>query len=133
MECREVREYLPAYAEQSGGPRAAAVDGHLATCAGCRAVLEQYREMAGGLAALEEQPVQPPAWLLGTLTEAVGERARRAAAFRARREQISRPKVAATGGALLAAGIAGTLLLRSRRGRRRRGRLDRVRAALAEV
>ena len=119
MECREVRGYLPAYVEQAGGPRSGLVDSHLQSCSGCRAELEQFRELSTGLSQLVEHPVEPPAWLLGTLTETISERAGRLAAIRQRTEKITDPKVVA-GGAILVAGVAGALLMRGRR-RRRRG------------
>lgn len=132
MECREVREYLPAYAEQAGGPRALDVDEHLRTCADCRVVLEQYREIALALGSLSEKAVEPPAWLLGTLTETVSERVSQVAAIRARRDRLADPKVVATGGAVIAAGVAGALLLRGMR-RRRRSMRQRLREALAQA
>lgn len=133
MECREVREYLPAYAEQAGGPRASAVEEHLRTCAGCRTELEQFRELGSELALLSEHRMEPPAWLLGTLTETVGERAARLAAIIERRRRLAQPRTIATGGALLAAGLAGAMVMGVLR--RRRRRLLRTRAAevLAEA
>ncbi|MGH9197665.1 MAG: anti-sigma factor family protein [Acidimicrobiia bacterium] len=130
MDHREVREYLPAYADQAQGPRAAAVEEHLRTCGDCRAVLEQYRELEFGLGSLAETNIEPPAWLLGTLIETVSERATRVAAIRARADKLSDPRVVA-GGAVVA-GVAGALLLRGMR-RRRRTLRQRVREALAEA
>lgn len=133
MECREVREYLPAYAEQAGGPSASAVDEHLRTCADCRAELEQYRELAAALGGLSERAIEPPAWFLGTVTETVGERAERVAALRERGRQLSHPQTIAAGGVILAAGVAGALLMRGLRRRRRRLIQRRVAEALAEA
>lgn len=129
MECREVREYLPAYVEQAFGPRAATVDTHLDSCPGCRRELEQYRELGAEMKSLADHQVEPPAWLLGTLIETVSERATRISENRARREQLTDPKVIA-GGAVVAAGIAGALLMRGRK-RRRRGMTRRLREVLA--
>lgn len=130
MDHREVREYLPAYAEQANGPRASAVEEHLRTCGDCRAVLEQYRELSSELGGLAEANIEPPAWLLGTLIETVSERASRVAVIRARADKLTDPKVVA-GGAVVA-GLAGALLLRGMR-RRRRSIRQRVREALAEA
>lgn len=132
MKCREVREYLPARVEQAEGPHAAAVDEHLTACAGCRAVLEEYREMGAALSALALKTVDPPAWLLGTLTETVTERADRLRALRERRRRLAKPRVAAMGGAILVAGLAGAVLLRGRR-RRRRAVSTRLRGALVHA
>lgn len=130
MECREVREYLPAYTEQAGGPRAATVDDHLTACGGCRAELEQYRELGSEMRALAGKPGEPPAWLLGTVTEAVAERAARRAALRARRERLAHPRVVVAGGAIVLAGVAGAMLLS---GRRRRRVNRKLREALAQA
>lgn len=127
MGCREVREYLPAYVELSGGPRSELVDHHLRTCASCRAELEQFRELSSDLSGLADHVVEPPSWLLGTLTETVAEKASKVAAFRAKTEKVTDPKVIA-GGAILVAGVAGALMVRGRR-RRRRG----LRELLAEA
>lgn len=132
MECREVREYLPAYVDQMGGPKSADVDAHLQTCAGCRAELEQYREMQSELATLSAQTIEPPAWLLGTLTETVAERAAQRAAIRNTVQKVANPKVVVTGGALVVAGVAGIVLM-SRRRRRRGGIARRLREAIAEA
>jgi predicted anti-sigma-YlaC factor YlaD len=127
MECREVREFLPAYDDLGGALQLAAIDSHLAGCAGCRVVLEQYRALAGGLAALAQRPVESPPWLLGTLTDAVGEQVARQAAMRARRERLTDPRVLAAGGAVLtAAGLVGAMVARQRRQRRRRNSFRRV-------
>jgi predicted anti-sigma-YlaC factor YlaD len=131
MECREVREYLPAYGEQAGDPRATFVDQHLATCAGCSAELSQYRELAGALGGLADLQTEPPAWMLGTLVETVGSRATQLAALRQRREKLTDPKVV-TGGALVAAGLVGALVMRSMR-RRRRSVWRRVQESMAEA
>ncbi|MFL5797033.1 MAG: zf-HC2 domain-containing protein [Actinomycetota bacterium] len=59
VRCEEVRELLPEYAEP--GPRpAGAVEVHLASCAGCRAELEQYRALLSSLAAYREVEVAVP-------------------------------------------------------------------------
>lgn len=133
MECREVREYLPAYAEQAGGPRASSVGQHLRTCGDCRAELEDYRTLASQLSALADHPVEPPAWLPGTLVETVGERAETLGALGYRAERLPRPRTIAAGGAILAAGVAGALLFRGMRRRRRASLRRRLQQALAEA
>lgn len=119
MDCREVLEYLPAYDDQSTGPRSSVVNEHLAGCGGCRAELEEYREMAINLRSLSDETVEPPAWLLGTVIETVTERARKLDSIRAAAHRVTDPKVIA-GGAILAAGLAGAMLMKGRRKRRRR-------------
>lgn len=133
MDHREVREYLPAYADQAGGPRASAVEEHLRTCADCRGQLEQYRSMAVSLRSLAEHRVEPPAWLLGTLLETIGERAERRAAIRQKTERIADPGALVAGGALVAAGLAGALVFRGIRRRRRASLRRRLQEALAEA
>lgn len=132
MNCREVREYLPAYVEQAGGPRASDVEEHLTTCAGCRTELEQFRELDSLLGTLATETIGPPAWLLGTLTETVSEKAQRIAAIRSKRDQLSDPKIV-VGGAILAAGVAGALVVRGITRRRRKGIARKLREALANA
>lgn len=120
MECREVGGYLPAYADRDPVP--SDVETHVEGCERCRSELTEFRELSAGLALLEDHPVEPPAWLLGTIIETVGEKATRLAAIRERTQKLADPKVLA-GGAILAAGVAGALLYRGRR-RRRRGLRD---------
>lgn len=139
MECREVREYLPAYDEQAEGPRAGAVESHLRTCNDCRTELEQFRELGQQMHALATEVIEPPAWMLGTLIETVGERAARLEALRARSRRLTdagrrltHPRNLATGGALVVAGLAGALLMRGMR-RRRRRTSEQLSEALAEA
>jgi predicted anti-sigma-YlaC factor YlaD len=122
MECREIRELLPAYDELGGSLQLAAIDRHLAGCTGCRTVLEQYRALSHDLAELRHLSAEPPSWLLRTLTEAVGE----AVEHQVRRERLTSPWVLAGGGMLTAAGVVGALLARQRRHRRRRHQVRRV-------
>jgi len=59
VRCEDVRELLPEYAEP--GPRPAGeIEVHLATCAGCRAELDSYRELLSDLAAYCELEVAVP-------------------------------------------------------------------------
>lgn len=126
MECREVREFLPAFDELAGSFQAAAVDRHLRGCPGCRTVLTQYRSLATGLASLREATADPPPWLLGTLTDAVAERVQQQAVARARRKRLTDPRVLGFGGAVVMAGLVSALVARSRRQRRRRSQMWRV-------
>jgi predicted anti-sigma-YlaC factor YlaD len=127
MECREVREFLPAYDELDGSVKLVAIDRHLAGCSACAATLLQYRALSDDLAQLADLNADPPAWLLGTLTDAVAERVHQEAVLRARRERMTDPVVLAAGGAaMLTAGLVGALVARSRRQRRRRTQVRRV-------
>ena len=122
MECREVREFLPAYDEIASSLQLAAIDRHLAGCAGCRTTLGQYRALSHDLAELRHLTTEPPPWLLRTLTEAVAE----AAINHARRERLTTPRLLAGGAMLTAAGVVGALVARQRRHRRRRHQVRRV-------
>jgi predicted anti-sigma-YlaC factor YlaD len=126
MECREVREFLPAYDELGGSLQLTAIDRHLAGCSACAATLLQYRALSDDLAQLADLNADPPPWLLGTLTDAVAERVQQEAVLRARRERMTDPVVLAGGAAMLTAGLVGALLARSRRQRRRRTQVRRV-------
>lgn len=129
MECREAVELFPAHADRvpaatgrttalPEGPSARALAAHLSGCASCRAELAQYRELSAALAALAARTIDPPAWLLPSLLDTV-------AAHAARRHRIpvaalTRPRVAAAGGAaLVLAGLAaGAVVVRGRHRRR---------------
>lgn len=131
MECREVREFLPAYLDAGPTSRPSEVTSHLGSCSDCRAELEQYREMSLAMSSMNEQLLEPPSWLAGTLTETVGQRAAELQRMRQLRQQVTDPKVVA-GSALVAAGVVGALVMRGRR-RRRRGFSRRVREAMAQA
>lgn len=125
MECDEVREHLSAFEESI--PPMKEVAAHLAGCSACQEERERYRELRAAMAALEAMPVEPPAWLLGSLTERTMERMRRVAAIKATGRQIGEHRVAAGGAAILLAGLAGAVVFGRSRRRSRRLRL----AALA--
>lgn len=119
MECSEVREHLPAFDEEVLSPD---VLSHLAACEQCRSILKLYRELDAGLACLATLDIEPPAWLLEALTEAVAQRLRRKAVVMATSRQLSRATTRqigehrlAAGGALLLAGVALLVKGRSRR------------------
>lgn len=120
MKCVQVREHFPAF-DQSKFP--AEVLGHLEHCEDCRTELAEYRELQANLGTLASMDIQPPAWLLGTVTERVMEVARRRAALAETRRQLERYTTkqigehrVAAGSALGLAVLAGALLFgRSRR------------------
>jgi predicted anti-sigma-YlaC factor YlaD len=122
MECREIRELLPAYDELGGSLQLAAIDRHLAGCTGCGVILGQYRALSEDLARLRDLTTEPPGWLLGTLTEAVTEAVRRHAVAQGRRDRLTDPRLLAAGGAMLmtAAGLVGALVARRQRRHRKR-------------
>lgn len=122
MECREIRELLPAYDELASSLQLAAIDRHLAGCTGCRTTLEQYRALSRDLAELRHLTAEPPPWLLRTLTDAVAEAVER----QVRRERLTTPRLLAGGAMLTAAGVVGALVARQRRHRRRRHQVRRV-------
>lgn len=119
MNCTEAREMFPAYVREP--EPSLALRRHLATCAGCRAELDRYRELVGALASLRSVSLEPPAGLEATLASIpsrVGhvEVARRNAA--AARTHIARNKRAYIGGLAVVAGAAGAALWRSTKARR---------------
>jgi hypothetical protein len=122
MECGEVREHLSAFDDKTAPINEISI--HLDSCASCRAEQERYRQLQKAMAALETTLIEPPAWLLGALTERTLERMRRTAAIKATGRQIGEHRVAAGGAAILLAGLAGAVVVgRSRRRRTRRLRL----------
>ncbi|HEX2053037.1 MAG TPA: hypothetical protein VHJ78_04820, partial [Actinomycetota bacterium] len=76
MECEEVREQFPAFDEETFSP--AALE-HLGSCDSCRSELAEYRALEANLGSLASVEIQPPAWLLGAVTEKVGQTLRRRA------------------------------------------------------
>lgn len=144
MECREATEQLAAYVDYPMGARSAvagppsipsarALESHLLTCANCRHELIRYQELKEGLAALATRTVQPPAWLTAVLMDTV----RRRSAHRVRLghlpipQELTAPRVAAAGGALLLAGLAAGALVVGRGRRRRRILVSALRPAAA--
>lgn len=120
MKCTQAREHFPAFDSETFPGE---VLGHLESCEDCRVELAAYRALQANLGSLASVDLQPPEWLLGTITERVAEAARRRAALeRTRRQlgdvtigQIGEHRVAA-GSALGLAVLAGAVLFgRSRR------------------
>ncbi|HWL65912.1 MAG TPA: zf-HC2 domain-containing protein [Actinomycetota bacterium] len=109
IRCEEVREMLPAYAEDE---LTFPVRRHLGSCGDCRAELVRYEEIASGLSALATVQLNPPVGLLpalrsipeesGRVDDLVGHFLRNRAAYLG-------------GAAVVAAGAAGAALWRSRR------------------
>jgi len=127
MECREAAEHLPAYLDVAAGPAAGAVDAHLATCAACRADLERYRALSGALSGLAAQTVDPPAWLQPAILSSLrAHSAHRLAVLDRAPLALTDRRLAAAGGALVLAGVAGVAMLARRSSRRRRTRLRAV-------
>jgi glutathione S-transferase len=124
MECSHAREHFPAFDEKTFPT---GVLGHLEACEGCRAELAEYRKLEAQLGSLAAMDIQPPAWLLGTVTERVAEAARRRAVIEETRKQLGRATTVTTrqigehrvaaGSALGLAVLAGAVLF----GRRRHG------------
>ncbi|MGH2810180.1 MAG: hypothetical protein ACRDIA_04780 [Actinomycetota bacterium] len=125
MRCRDVSDFLAG--DEAAFAGATEVESHIATCESCGAQKEQFAELSTALSALSEESLEPPGWLLATVSEAVLEKAAQREAMRKLEKQIADPKFITTG-ALVAAGIAGALLMRGRR--RRRTVRTRVRQAL---
>lgn len=133
VECREVREYLPSYLEEEGPrPRYQMVIEHLKGCAGCTEELNFYRSLAGGLSSLSERSSDVPTWLLDSIVNAVRRRVANLARIETQRRLLSDPKVLAAG-AVVAAGVAGAIFLRSGRRRSRRTVTGRLRTALSQA
>lgn len=123
MECAHSRELFPEFDETKFPPQ---VLSHLETCESCRAELAEYRELESQLGSLAAMEIQPPSWLLGTITERVAETARRRAVIEETRKQLGRATTVtsrqigehrvAAGSALGLAVLAGAVLFgRSRR------------------
>lgn len=130
MECAEAREHFPAFDEETFPPQ---VLEHLSSCDSCRGELAEYRALQAGLGSLASVEIQPPAWLLGAITERVAQSARRRAAIANAGKQIGTVTTrqlgehrVAAGSALGLAVLAGAVLF----GRsRRQGRVAGIKAA----
>lgn len=126
MECSEAREHFSAF-DRNADPIKEIVD-HLAGCSACRVERSKYQELVNALGGLAELNVEPPHWLLASLTEVTMERARRMAALKDVGKQLTTPKVA-TGGAIVLAGMAGALIFGRKRRRTRKLRVGGLAAA----
>ncbi|MEX0789991.1 MAG: hypothetical protein WD178_04370 [Actinomycetota bacterium] len=124
MECVHAREHFPAFDEKTFSPQ---VLNHLEGCEDCRTELAEYRTLEARLGSLAAIEIEPPAWLLGTVTERVAEIARRRVVIDQTRKQLGRATTVTTrqlgehrvaaGSALGFVVVAGAVLF----GRRRHG------------
>ena len=112
MKCAEIKELLPAYAEDRSANLA--VRRHLSRCPDCRAELEQYEALRSDLSALRVTTAAPPEDLLIKLTSIPRE----GPAVQRVHTHVSRHRKAYAGGiAVAVVGAAGAALWRSRRAR----------------
>lgn len=123
MEHKHARAMLPAFVEGASDPELADVATHLKGCSECRAELATLSRITATLGELSEVHVDPPAWLEPSLVQAVRQGAEeKVIAFE--------PRVAIASGLAITAGVAGVLVLRSRR-RRKRATVRRWRTSLS--
>lgn len=87
MKCAHAREHFPAFDQKAFSPQVLA---HLDECEDCRTQLAEYRVLEANLASLASMDLQPPSWLLGTITERVAEAAHRRAVIEETRKQLGR-------------------------------------------
>lgn len=127
MQCREVKEQLAAYADVEDLPRDLQV--HVDSCEECGRELAEYRALVDASRSMQSVALDTPSWLLPSLTSVVRDRAESLQASRQRMAKLTDPKVV-TGGVLVAAGVAGALLFRGRR-RRKRTFATRLRQSIA--
>jgi len=123
MNCEQVAPYLPGVAGgELGDETLRWVDGHLASCASCRADALRYRSVSAGLLALRENEPAPPAFLVDSIVERVRADSQRRylpvspmiPAELARLVQDNREALASAAGVALAAGAAYALWRRAR-------------------
>ncbi len=112
MKCAEIREVLPAYADD---PEATlAVRRHLSRCPDCKAELAAYDELLDGLADLRAVAVEVPPGLARSLAAIP----RRGGAVDYVRDHLARNRRAYAGGVAVAIlGATGAALWRTRRAR----------------
>lgn len=123
MEHKQARAMLPAFVDNAFDAELADVATHLKGCSECRAELGTLSKITASLGELSDEPLTPPAWLEQSLVQAVRKGAD---------EKVIalQPRHALAGGLVVAAGVTGALVLRSRR-RRRIATTRRWRAALS--
>jgi len=127
--CDEVQTFLSAYEHQVDFADRSSLEQHVGSCPNCQSELEKFEEIRNALGALKEEAIDPPMWLMESIVQRVTERAAHIAAMNRVKQEISSPKVV-SGSALLVAGLAGALILRGRR-RKRRGFTSKLKHALA--
>jgi anti-sigma factor RsiW len=116
MQCDEVARLLPEAVER-GDAVDTTVQRHIETCLRCQAEVARYRRMLRGLHLLRTRYLEPtPGLLAQTLAaiEAAGEREARRAILSGRRLAYA----GAIGGAAVAAGAAGAVMIVHRARRR---------------
>lgn len=80
MDCRDIREKLPAFSEKALAPEEEKLAReHLARCAGCRSTLEELARAGELVRRLEE--VEPPSWMAGKIMSRVREEEERKKGF----------------------------------------------------
>ena len=129
MECREVKEQLAAYADAQTIPPE--LEAHLNSCEECALELAQYRALSAATTRMQFATLDTPSWLLPSLTSAVRDKAEALQVSRQRMSKLADPRVI-TGGVLVAASVAGAMLFRERR-RRKRTIATRLRQSLARA
>jgi anti-sigma factor RsiW len=78
MNCEQVTPYLPGIAGgELGADTIRWIDAHLATCASCRRDAVRYRSVSGGLSAIAEREIEPPAFMVDAILERVESERRR--------------------------------------------------------
>ncbi len=74
MICRDVEERITAYLDgELDATTSSALRGHLRTCAACKAMSEDHARIAGTLAAMHDQPLDPSAQLWDRVLSRVAE------------------------------------------------------------
>lgn len=111
MNCAEIREILPAYA--NGGHGSLAVRRHLSSCPQCKAELARYETLASALGELHQARAEVPP----SVTRSVLAIPQQQGVVGTLRTHVARNRNAYVGGAVALAGVTGAALwrLRSRR------------------
>jgi predicted anti-sigma-YlaC factor YlaD len=112
MKCQEIKEMLPAYGDEQRATLE--LRRHLSRCSDCRAEVDRYEALAGGLRALVSTTAEPPARLLGALIAIPSQRTR----IEEARAHVLRHRSRYLGGLAGAAAVAGTAALWRTRSRR---------------
>jgi predicted anti-sigma-YlaC factor YlaD len=112
MRCEEIKEMLPAYSDDQRATLE--IRRHLSRCPDCRAEVDRYEALTGGLRALASVTAEPPARLLEGLLDIPARRTRLDEA----RDHVTRNRGRYVGGVAGAAALAGTAALLRARSRR---------------
>jgi predicted anti-sigma-YlaC factor YlaD len=123
MTCQRIEELLSAYLEgELGAGEKAEVDGHLAACPGCAALVGLMRETTGALAGFPE--VDPAPGLLAKLYAIPAEKRERKRWFRPVFDYINRPALQPVYAAFTVVLIAASFILFHPGGRGIRKQID---------